>query len=306
MTRQERVNRLTRRQHGLITRAQARQLGFTVRQIEDRIERGQWLALRPGVYAVAGMPPTRDQALLAVALAVQGSVAISHRSAAGLWTMTGMEKPDSIEVVTDVSRWARLEGVVGHRSRALFHEDLVDLRGIPVTSRARTLVDLSGAVSIGQLRRALEDSLRHGLSLAALRRCAGRLPSGPGRRMTLVHTLLAERLPGYDPGDSDLETRALRVLVGGGLPIPRQQVPVKVGGRRFKLDLAYPDLRVGIELDGWDTHHTLTAFHGDRERDALLASAGWVVAHFSARTADTQMVAAVGALLDRCARPTGA
>ncbi len=124
--------------------------------------------------------------------------------------------------------------------------------------------------------------------------------------MTRVHTLLAQRLPGYDPGDSDLETRALRVLVSGGLPVPRQQLAVRAGGRRFKLDLAYPDVRVGIELDGWDTHHTFSAFHHDRERDALLASAGWMIAHFSARTADHKMVAAVTALRSRFEQSVGA
>lgn len=306
MTGQERLNNLTRRQHGLVTRSQAHHLGFTTRRIQNHLRRAQWLTLRPGVYAVAGMPPSHEQALLAVALAVGGLVAVSHRSAAGLWGMAGVEAPDCIEVVTDLRRWSRLEGVIGHRSGALFEEDLTVVRGIPVTSRARTLVDLSGTLSMGQLGRTLDDCLRRGLRLDALRRCAGRLAPAPGRRMKLVHTLLAERLPGYDPGDSDLETRVLRLLVDAGLPIPRQQVAVRVGARNLRLDLAYPDVRVGVELDGWEHHGTFSAFHGDRERDALLASAGWVVAHFSARTTDDEIVSAVTALRARFAQAAGA
>ena len=305
MTAQERLNGLTRRQHGIITWGQALEKGLGPRQIEDRVRRGHWLALRPGVYAVAGMPPTREQALVAVALAVQAPVAVSHGSAGRLWAMSGVEEPARIHVVTDLGRRVRLDGVTGHRSGALFEEDVVQLRGIPVTSRARTLVDLSGSMSLGQLGRTLDDSLRHGLSLDALRRCAGRLGTAPGRRMKLVHTLLAERLPGYEPGDSDLETRVLRVLVGAGLPVPRQQLAVKVG-RAVRLDLAYPDVRIGIELDGWDCHRTFAAFHGDRERDALLASAGWVLTHFSARTSEDEMVAAVTALRSRFGQPLGA
>jgi very-short-patch-repair endonuclease len=81
---------------------------------------------------------------------------------------------------------------------------------------------------------------------------------------------------------------------------------VKVGRRRFKLDLAYPDMRIGIELDGWECHRSFTAFHGDRERDALLTSAGWVLAHFSARTSDAEIVAAVAALRSRFGQPVGA
>lgn len=263
------------------------------------------MALRPGVYAVAGMPPSREQALLAVTLSVPAPVAVSNASAGRLWAMSGVEEPERIHVVTDLGRQVRLDGVTGHRSGALFEEDVVQLQGIPVTSRARTLVDLSGYMSLGQLGRTLDDSLRHGMSLEGLRRCAGRLGAAPGRRMGLVHTLLAERLPGYEPGDSDLETRVLRLLVGAGLPVPRQQLPMKVGRRRFKLDLAYPDMRIAIELDGWDCHRTFTAFHGDRARDALLASAGWVIAHFSARTSDLKVVAAVTALRSRFGKPSG-
>ncbi len=306
MSAQERLNRLTRRQHGIVTWTQARAEGLSRRQVEDRVRRGHWLALRPGVYAVAGMPPSREQALLAVALSVPGPLAVSHASAGRLWAMSGVDEPEQIHVVTDLGRHVRLDGVTGHRSGALFEEDVVQLRGIPVTSRARTLVDLSGSMSLGQLGRTLDHSLRHGLSLDALRRCAGRLGTAPGRRMKLVHTLLAERLPGYEPGDSDLETRVLRLLVGAGLPVPRQQLAVKVGARRFKLDLAYPDVRIGIELDGWDCHRTFSAFHGDRARDALLASAGWVLAHFSARTSDAEIVAAVTALRSRFGQTLGA
>ena len=305
VTTQERINRLTRRQHGLLTRAQALEAGLGPRQVEDRVRRGHWTAIRPGVYAVAGMPPSREQALLAVLLAIGSRTVVSHGSAARLWGLKGVDEPEQISVTVDLSRVVRLEGVVGHRSGTLFDEDLVVVRGVAVTSKARTLVDLSGTLSLDQLGQALDGALRGGLRLEAVRRCAGRLAPAPGRRMTLVHTLLARRLPGYDPGDSDLETRALRVLVGAGLPVPRQQHAVRVGGHRFKLDLAYPDLRVGIELDGWDTHRTFSAFHGDRERDALLASAGWVVAHFSARTPDGEVVAAISALRSRFEQSTG-
>ncbi len=97
---------------------------------------------------------------------------------------------------------------------------------------------------------------------------------------------MAERLPGYDPADSDLETRVLRALVTAGQPVPPQQLTL--GKRKFHLDLAYPDARVGIELDGWAALRRVHRLHHDIERDALLASAGWLVTHFSARTPDSR------------------
>ncbi len=190
-----------------MTARQALELGLGCRQVEDRIRRGHWLAVRRGVYAVAGMPATREQALLAAALGAGGVAAVSHRSAGHLWAMKGVREPERIHIVTDLGHRARLDGVIPHRSSAIFQEDVTRTRGVPVTSRARTLVDLSGSLPLSELQRALEDSLRHGLSLDALRRCANRLAQAPGRRMRLIHLLLAERLPGYEPGDSDLERR---------------------------------------------------------------------------------------------------
>ncbi len=69
----------------------------------------------------------------------------------------------------------------------------------------------------------------------------------------MLHALLAERIPGYDPGDSDLETRVLRAIVAGGLPVPAQQHRVRTVGRALKIDLAYPAARLAIELDGWSS-----------------------------------------------------
>jgi predicted transcriptional regulator of viral defense system len=155
VTTQERINRLTRRQHGLLTWAQALEAGLGPRQIEDRVRRGHWAAIRPGVYAVAGMPPSREQALLAVLLAVGSRTVVSHRSAARLWRLKGVDEPEHISVTVDLSRVVRLDGVVGHRSGTLFDEDLVVVRGVAVTSQARTLIDLSGSLSLGQLGRAL-------------------------------------------------------------------------------------------------------------------------------------------------------
>jgi hypothetical protein len=91
-------------------------------------------------------------------------------------------------------------------------------RRIPVTTVARTLVDLSGRFSVAQLGRTADDALRGGwLDLRALRHCVGGLPPARGRRPRRIEAVLAHRLPGYEPGDSDLEMRFVRALVAAGL-----------------------------------------------------------------------------------------
>ena len=164
-------------------------------------------------------------------------------------------------------------------------------------------MDVSAAVSQRALGRVLDDALRRRLvRLDRLKSCVGRLPKSPGRRPSVVQQLLAERLPGYDAGDSDLETRLLRILVAGGLPAPAQQHRVRVGGRSFRIDLAYPDRKLGIELDGWDVHRTRTAFDDDRARANVLVAAGWTVLRLTSRSSDVEIVGCVAAARDESGR----
>lgn len=282
------LNQIARKQHALITRDQALASGLSPSQVRQRIRSGEWCRVRPGVYAINGAPPTWLQAVAAVALAPQ--VWISHQTAGSLWALPGVGD-DSIHVVTSLDRWARLAGVQGHRSGALFTADLTTCHRVTVTTPARTLVDLSAHLSRDQLGSAVDDALRRRiLTLPALDRCVARLAGAPGRRPAVVHELLAERVPGYGPGDSDLETRVLRVVVGAGFPPPVQQYRITVGGRTLKIDLAYPARRLAIELDGWEFHRTRTAFDHDRARANLLVAHGWTLVRFTSRSTDDEIV----------------
>jgi len=145
------------------------------------------------------------------------------------------------------------------------------------------------------LARLFDEGLRRGLvSHIGLHACVQSLPLAPGRSPDRVHALLAKRIPGYDPGDSDLETDAWEALVAAGLP-PVRQHRVTVNGRRYKLDLAYPDLKIGIELDGYDSHRTRTAFDYDRVRGNDLALAKWVLLHFTSNNTTQELVTSVRA-----------
>ncbi|MBV8983000.1 MAG: DUF559 domain-containing protein [Acidimicrobiia bacterium] len=88
-------------------------------------------------------------------------------------------------------------------------------------------------------------------------------------------------------------------LTGAGLPPPRQQYRVRIKGKTYKLDLAYPDELVDIEGDGFDTHRTRTAFDEDRERANALSIAGWLVLRFTSRSTQDEVVTQVMAARDR-------
>lgn len=263
---------------------------------------GEWNVARPRVYAVAGAPPSWAQCVAAAALSLQPRAWASHGTAGRLWGFPGVEAGD-LDVVVDLDRRIRTQGVRPHRSGALFTADLTQHLRIPVTSPERTLVDLSADVAAAPLGRILDDGLRRRLiRLERLRVCVARLAKAPGRQPAVVQELLAARLPGYDPGDSDLETRVLRLLVGSGLAVPVQQHRIRVAGRTLKLDLAYPPARVAIELYGWEFHNSRSAFDDDRARATAIRLAGWTLLEFTSRTADAAIVAAVGAALAESGR----
>lgn len=287
-------NQIARRQHALITFDQALAAGLSHCQVRHRIRSGEWSAIRPGVYAINGAPPTWLQSVAAVTLAAAPAWA-SHETAGALWTVPGVAD-DAIHVVTALGRQVRLAGVRGHRSGALFSADVTNRHRIPVTTPARALVDLSARLSSRRLGAAIDDALRRRImTLVSLERCVARLVGAPGRRPAVVQELLAERRPGYDPGESDLETHVLRVIVAHGFPPPVQQHRVRIAGRTFRIDLAYPALRVAIELDGWEWHRSRTAFDNDRARSNLLVAHGWTLVHFTSRSTDAEIVQSLGA-----------
>jgi very-short-patch-repair endonuclease len=291
------INRLARRQHGLVTRQQARAAGASPRQIDHKLGSGQWVAMRRGVYAIGGAPPTWEQAVLAACLATAPSHA-SHHTAGRLWGLTHTPASPSIHLVRAPGRFARLGGVTCHRSDHLPAADLTVRHRVPVTSRARTIVELSGGLTVRKAGRMVDDAM-HGRprELEAVRACTARLLVPGRRRLSVIRAVLAMRLDGYEPTDSDLEVRALHTLRAAGIRPPVQQHRVRLAGRRCRIDLAYPDQMLAIELDGWAYHRSRSAFDDDRARGTELVIAGWRVVRFTSSTTDEELVDAVRRLL---------
>src|SRR5437660_7487027 len=148
---------LAERQHGLVTRAQAREEGFSKREIESRLEAGLWETLHRGVYRLAGSPRTWEQAVMGACLAA-GAVA-SHRTAAAVWALP--LAAGDIEVTIAQSRRTRLRGAVVHRATDLEPVDCVYRRRLPVTSVTRTLIDLAGVLPEDRLEVVLDHALAH-------------------------------------------------------------------------------------------------------------------------------------------------
>jgi very-short-patch-repair endonuclease len=103
-----------------------------------------------------------------------------------------------------------------------------------------------------------------------------------GRRgVKQLRQLLIPRTKGLAPTDSDLEILGLRVLTEGRLPQPKTQHPVGLGDYTIHIDLAYPEVKLGIELDSFGFHSDRETFERDRERDLELSLRGWLILHFT-------------------------
>jgi REase_MTES_1575/Transcriptional regulator, AbiEi antitoxin len=289
------IAKIAASQHGLAELRQLEAEGVRRPHIERRLQRGQLKRVRAGVFAVAGSPPSFEQTVLAA-----GPHAVASHSTAAVLFDLPLAQHEVLELTTSRPHWARMSGVRAHRTVAFLSCEHTVHRKIPVTSVARTLVDLSGSFSVAQLGRMTDRALRKGkLRLDELRRCVAGLPPARGRHPTRIERFLSRRLAGYEPGDSGLEMRFARAIVDGGLPEPVPQHPVSVGKRRYRVDLAYPEFKIAIEIDGWEYHCSRSAFDDDRSRANDLVVAGWQVLRFTSSMADPQAVAIVSAALSQ-------
>ena len=216
---------------------------------------------------------------MAAILATGPGAVLSHRSAAALWRLR-----QSLRALIDVSVDARRyphPTIEAHRVR-LQPDEVTVHDGIPVTTVARTLLDLAAVVPRHQLERALRE--------AEFRQLADRTPLAtlleryPTRRGTrALRSILESGRVGAGITRSQLEERFLALLDGAGLPRPELNAHVDVGGRLVECDCLWRSDRLIVELDGYAGHGRRTAFEDDRARDRSLAAMGWRVVRLTWR-----------------------
>jgi very-short-patch-repair endonuclease len=293
-----RVRRIGERQQGVVTMRQALDAGLTRSQVRQLVSTGQWLSLRRAVFRVGGAPPGWEQAVVAACLAAGRPAYASHLTAGRVHGLR-LPSPRGLELLREGDFRIRLAGVRHHRTGVLPPADVTAVRGVPVTTVPRTIHDVGGTLSSGQLERAVGDAVRRGiLRIERLRQVHGRLARGPGRRAhRQLAALLARRADDWNPGDSEWEAWVLDQLLAAGLPVPVQQQPVSVGRHRYYLDFAYPEALLAVEFDGFSAHGDIESFHADRARWRRLAGAGWRIVWVTSRTSAAELVDAVATQL---------
>jgi very-short-patch-repair endonuclease len=221
---------------------------------------------------------------MAAVLACGGGAVLSHRSAAALW---GMREPSSRAIEVTTSTKSRSHGSIHRHFAVLPADEVTEHLGIPVTSVPRTIFDLAAVSSADAVEHALRESeylrLHDRLSLPDL------LARYPGRRgCGTIRECLRRRadLPA-GRARSWLELEFLPFLRRNGLPLPRLNVWLRVGGKTIQVDCLWPG-RVVVELDGFAGHGTRVAFREDRARDRRLRVAGYGVTRLAPEQLDEE------------------
>jgi very-short-patch-repair endonuclease len=272
-------------QHGLVTSRQVVEASSEAAR-KRALHSGLLTPVRRGVHKVAGVPASVWQPLMSVCLAAGPAVVASHRAAAGLYGFPSI-LAGAAEVTAMGAKTPRLAGVRAHQTGVFAPEHRHLILGIPVTSPARTIVDLAGQVSPYLLDRAVEHVLRRSLCTADELVQAFRQLAGQGRRGTVaLRIALDDRLE----VDSGLEARWLRVLTRAGMRPPALQHQVVVARRVLIMDFAWPAHRVGIEVDGWEPHRHRSAWDRDHNKINAYLEAGWQVLFVTSNTPETDTI----------------
>lgn len=248
--------RLATASHGVVTRRQLEDAGITPAEIRHRLKSGALLRVHRGVYRVGHRAASVEATYLAAVWACGGGAALSGRAAAHLLGIAAGDAPPP-EVTAPTER--RVADVATYRCRHFDAAERIVWRGVPVTSAARTVVDLAAVLDADALARVCHEAgIHHRLTPAAVQAVLARRPTVAG----------AAGLRRVMNGDvevtlSTLERRFLERLRAAALPLP--QTNQRVG--RWRVDCRWPAEQLTVELDGYRFHSSRHAWERDRRRE---------------------------------------
>jgi len=265
---------------------QLRAIGVSDSTMIGWVKDGRLRRLYRGTFSLTDRVERRSVWWSSVLAAGEGSV-LSHMSAAHAWGIVDRSGPTEVVRATTTGRRKRAGAAMGqaafkrhrslpilvvHRTRNLPASDRTEVDGLPVTTVARTFVDICGSTSRASLKKLLHEANRQGLlKLDRLRECARRSigKKGVGR--------LLEVLEEWDPTAgstrNEMEGLFLRVCRDGNVRPPIVNATVE----GYEVDFFWPEERLIVETDGRKDHGTALGFERDRERDSDLQMKGYVV-----------------------------
>ena len=252
------ITSVAARQHGMVTTKQLAAAGIGERAVAHRVANGRLTRIFRGVYRVG--PVTAPYGLEMAAVLATGG-ALSHHSAAALWGFCPPHDGNTHVTVTNKDARSR-RGLTVHRTASL---NAAVHNGLPLTTPARTLHDLTPHLEPHELERAVEEAVIRGLTTP------DELTTRPALRRARIEEPQLTR--------SEAERRLRKLIRAARLPRP--QTNTKVAG--WEVDAVWPAQRLVVEVDGFAYHGNRAAFERDRRKDAALVAAGYRVVRITWR-----------------------
>jgi very-short-patch-repair endonuclease len=263
------LNEFLRRQDGVLTLKQARQIGLGKQAVNRRVQSGQWRQCSRGVYFVDDRPFT-DASRIRSAVWSYGQRAAASGLAAAWWHGLTRFAPDIVEVTVPRDSSGRRRPGSKPRRRDLAPEDVVERRGLRATALPLTVIE--AAVRRRGGAKLMDWALQRDVELRELwhaqLRNKGRYGSPAARRLLQAAS---------DGARSEAERLLVKLLREAGITGWRTNYPV--GG--YKVDVAFPKQKVAIEVDGLAHHSDSDDFHSDRVRQNNSTLLGWTVLRFT-------------------------
>jgi hypothetical protein len=267
-------------QRFLVSRRQALEAGLTEKAIDHRVTVSRWLRIHDGVYQVDRRPLSWESKLLAAVLACGPGALASHRAALVHWGLDGVSMAP-VEVTMPYGNLGFPEGAIIHRTRR--PQEPAEVRGIPVTTVERTLLDCAARLSGMIIGKALDSAIRRGFTTDDrvydhLLAKGGRGVKGTKRMRWVIRDRIHDTATG-----SGSEFELLRHMMMAFLPRPELQHPLfPENGRRIP-DFYWPALGKAVEVDGVDAHASADKLDDDLVRQNALMDLGIELRRFSAR-----------------------
>jgi hypothetical protein len=264
------------RSRGLITSDAAAEAGISEATLDNRVRAGVLVRMHHGVYRHAAVPVTTDQRWLAAVLAAGPDATLFGRAAAALHGWPGVRRVRA-EVVSPHTDLPILHGVDVHRAVRLRPFEQTVVRGIPVTSRGRTALAYAWLTPFGKAQEVIAQAVIAKLLspldiVMTLERSCGRGVPGTTALRAIGRSL--DELEGLE---SVLELEGSRAIDLARVPTPVRQLELTCAdGREVRLDLAWPDLRVGLDWDSKRWHGSPAQKRRTRQRhESIEATDGW-------------------------------
>lgn len=260
---EEAIVRLAGRNGELVARSSLLEEGVAKAAIDRRVRSRHLRLLHPGVYFTGHGEPNRRQFHHAAVMACGEGAALRRLSASELWRMLAAHAGPP-EVLHSGPRRRGPAGVALARTILLAPTEITVHHGTPVTTPARTLLDLAATD-----HPALDEALHEAQALRLVRREELEALAGSGRHGAARLRALLSDAPGYTRQGAERHLRSLILKA----QLPRPEFNARLDGR--ERDAVWARHRLVLEVDGYAAHGTRDAFERDRRRDQELAAAGY-------------------------------